>query len=207
MNSLQRRGADQTLRERKKHAARTQIVAVADRMFVTRGFDEVILDDVAAECDLSVRTVLRYFDTKEALALAHEYAALDRFRTGLLASDRGDVTTFWRLHVEGLAADVAARPDWYRQRYGLLGHSALYRRFLAIQREYQMLLAAALAAEATVGDHHLAAELYAVALVVGIQSVLNDWLHDREPFDPARLLEAIDYARDLFSDGDGTPPL
>jgi AcrR family transcriptional regulator len=198
-------GADRTLRERKTTATRAQIIEVADQLFVAQGFDTVTLGDVAAECDASVRTVLRYFETKESLALAHEYAALDRFRAGLHEPGTGDVVSYWRHHVSSIAVDIAARPAWHRQRFELLSHSALYRRFLAIQRDYQAVLAAAIRDRATAPSHHLTPELLAVTLVVGTQSVLNEWLHGRQPFVPDRLLEAIDYSRELFADAPAAP--
>jgi AcrR family transcriptional regulator len=55
------------LRETKKLATRQQIADVAMRLFVTRGFDNVTVSQVAAEAGVSEKTVFNYFPTKEDL--------------------------------------------------------------------------------------------------------------------------------------------
>jgi AcrR family transcriptional regulator len=47
-----------------------KIETVAQRLFAERGFSQVRVEDVAAQVPCSVRTVTRYFPTKEELLLA-----------------------------------------------------------------------------------------------------------------------------------------
>ncbi len=60
------------LRERKKRQMRKLISDTATEMFLERGFDEVRVTEVAAECGVSEKTVYNYFPTKESLVLDEE---------------------------------------------------------------------------------------------------------------------------------------
>lgn len=55
------------LRERKKLETRRRISDIATGLFMTRGFDQVTVADVARTADVSVNTVFNYFRTKEDL--------------------------------------------------------------------------------------------------------------------------------------------
>src|SRR5688572_3562429 len=58
------------LRERKKADTREAIRSGAIDLFCTHGFEATTMDAVAALADVSVRTVFRYFPTKEDLVFA-----------------------------------------------------------------------------------------------------------------------------------------
>ena len=60
------------LRERKKRQMRKLISDTATAMFLERGFDEVRVTEVAAQCGVSEKTVYNYFPTKESLLLDRE---------------------------------------------------------------------------------------------------------------------------------------
>jgi AcrR family transcriptional regulator len=187
------------LRERKKASTRTLIVDVADQFFVARGYDDVTLDEVAARCEVSVRTVLRYFESKEALALSHERTGFERFKAGL-AKRRGDVLGFWRYHIGTEVAEIGARAEWSRQRYSMIHNSpTLYLALIGIRFEYRDELAAALENDVYEGDR-LTPIFLASTLTCGQDLLLmSDWLNGRRPFDPDALLEVVDYASDLFA--------
>jgi AcrR family transcriptional regulator len=55
------------LRARKKRLMRQQLVSTAVRLFLERGFDGVTVSEIAAACDVSVKTVFNYFPSKESL--------------------------------------------------------------------------------------------------------------------------------------------
>ena len=55
------------LRERKKAATRLAISNVATALFAERGFEAVTLAEIAAAADVSVKTILNHFTTKEEL--------------------------------------------------------------------------------------------------------------------------------------------
>lgn len=57
------------LRESKKRETRQRISDVATKLFLTRGFDAVTFDDIAARAKVSRMTVFNYFPRKEDLML------------------------------------------------------------------------------------------------------------------------------------------
>jgi AcrR family transcriptional regulator len=190
-------GPEPGLRERKRAKLRSMLVQVADKLFVERGFENVTLNEVADTCEVSVRTILRYFDSKEALALAPEYDSLEDFRTGL-QNLKGDTLGYWRYHVGRSVAEIAANPEWHRQRRAMVEKvPTLKARLAAIHSEFQQLLAARLMEE-TGGQDRLGPRLLAAILMTGNEAVAHDWLTGKTPFDANAILETVDYAVDLF---------
>lgn len=69
-----------SLRERKKADTRDAIRASAVDLFCDRGFDQTTMDAIAEAADVSVRTVFRYFPSKEDLVFAESEADLADLR-------------------------------------------------------------------------------------------------------------------------------
>src|SRR5215471_8716970 len=57
-------------RERKKEAARAQIIANAVELFSTHGIDAVTVDQIAEAADVGKGTVYNYFQAKEDIVVA-----------------------------------------------------------------------------------------------------------------------------------------
>ncbi len=55
------------LRERKKLATRNKLIEVADRLFNRYEFEDVKVEDIAAEADVSIKTFFNYFPGKGKL--------------------------------------------------------------------------------------------------------------------------------------------
>lgn len=66
-----------------------ELAAIAQRLFVARGFDETSVDDIAAAAGIGRRTFFRYFPTKADVCFADSPAELARLRAGLAGADPG----------------------------------------------------------------------------------------------------------------------
>jgi AcrR family transcriptional regulator len=62
-----------SLRERKRLAAMRRVQTVALELFERDGFDEVTVERIAAEAEVSPSSIYRYFGTKEHLVIWDEY--------------------------------------------------------------------------------------------------------------------------------------
>jgi AcrR family transcriptional regulator len=77
---------DPGLRERKKARTRQVIADAAARLFAQRGYEHVVVSDVAREAEVSEQTVYNYFQTKEQLVTDRDQQVQDELsrmiRTG-----------------------------------------------------------------------------------------------------------------------------
>jgi AcrR family transcriptional regulator len=185
------------LREQNKAANRAAVTAAAERLFLKHGFDEVTLDQVAADCGMSVRTVLRYFPTKEALALARTADSIDDLRARL-AEGGADVLEVWRAFNLQQADELGARRGLRQYLAMVHGHPALRGQLHALMVDLEDHLARALRGQT--GDDGLTPTLLSALLVGGNLAVRREWLSSSRPFDPGAFLAVIDYAADLFRD-------
>lgn len=184
------------LRERKKAKQRALIVDVANRLFREHGFGAVTLERVAAECDVSVRTILRYFESKEAVALAPERDRFQQFEAEIDGRDEDAVSVWRRFVAEGVEnrADASA----YRRRLVMIfKNRSMLAELLSIQYAFEDVLAAAIDHD-NEGANPLGARLLATVLVGGNAATVRQWVAGDAPFDPRVLLDVVDYTVATF---------
>ncbi len=68
------------LRERKRRETERQIRTAARHLFIEHGYDAVNVEQVAAEANVSRRTVFNYFPSKEAILLQPDLDLTDAWR-------------------------------------------------------------------------------------------------------------------------------
>jgi AcrR family transcriptional regulator len=67
-----------------------ELAAVAQRLFVSRGFDETSIEDIATAAGIGRRTFFRYFPTKADVLFADSPRELARLREGLATAEPGE---------------------------------------------------------------------------------------------------------------------
>lgn len=189
-----------SLREEKKELTRRALVDEAIDRFLTKGYEATTLEEIAAAVRVSMRTLLRYFESKEKLFHAWHYRALDRFEQDL--AGRGadqSVLAFWRTWVQKYAARANASADLVKHRIMHETHPSLHAHWLMILRRYEDFLTAALVDE--VGpEHRLEARLAAVTLVGGNEAAARAWIGAGATGDlVAACVEVVDIAERLFA--------
>jgi len=63
--------ADTSIRDRKKEATRARIAETALQLFVSQGYTETTIDQIAVAAGVGRRTIFRHFATKEAILFDH----------------------------------------------------------------------------------------------------------------------------------------
>ena len=165
------------LRVRKAERAKQHASGVARRMIRERGYERTSLEDIAEEAETSVSTLLRYFGSKERLALAAQVDAFELFRE-LVAAD-GPTTTLerWRSFVARWAEQREPSSEWEADHDLIATVPAVHRLNSHLQRSYQDVLAESFAREAGVDpDRDLYGRLLAALLVAGNEAVFRRWL-------------------------------
>ncbi|HEY8058482.1 MAG TPA: TetR family transcriptional regulator, partial [Acidimicrobiales bacterium] len=121
------------LRERKKADTREAIRAAAVELFCAQGFDATTMDAVAEHANVSVRTVFRYFPTKEDLVFADVEGDLSDLRELLDARPATEpVMAGLRAAVEVLAGRMETGHKDVRLAPLLHDEPALRQRYLAV---------------------------------------------------------------------------
>lgn len=177
------------LRERKKEDTRRQIIHTANRLFRKRGYENVTLDQIADACVMSVRTILRYFTTKEALALAVEHSLLETFRSKLTDRETDAVTCWREFQLE--TVHLMETQESRQRMIAIFSSPPMLAEFLRIGQAYQDLLADAIEEED--GDAPaLETAVFSSLLVSSASAAFRRWLTYDEPFDLVVLQKNFD---------------
>jgi AcrR family transcriptional regulator len=164
------------LRDRKKAKLRETILETALRLFAADGYEATTLERICEEAETSLRTLLRYFPTKEALALGRESGVMEQFGEELARLDPGTpVIAFWRERVRDRSRDVD--PKTFLAQLKLMDAvPAVTAKMLTLQVGYENMLAAAFAREAglTPGED-LYGRLLAGMLIAGNRAASRKW--------------------------------
>lgn len=89
------------LREAKKQKTRAAISLLATRLFIERGYDAVTTAEIAAQAEVSVPTLFKYFPTKESLVF-DEDAEREQFLIDTVKNRRKNQTILEALLEAGL---------------------------------------------------------------------------------------------------------
>lgn len=95
------------LRERKKYETRQELMHCALDLFTRHGFEQVTVEQIAEQANVSTRTFFRYFSTKADACFGLTETLLDEVRISK------DVLGTSERQIRGYAARVAAEPAFY----------------------------------------------------------------------------------------------
>ncbi|MBJ95014.1 MAG: hypothetical protein CMP23_11160 [Rickettsiales bacterium] len=185
------------LRERKKAAARANVLAVAHRLFHEQGFDATTLEQICSEALISKRTFFRYFRDKESLIFPNRDERLAGFIAFLEQhQDVDNPFDSLREATRFFGGQYNENKRRYLVQQSLIGSSSeLRNREREIDEDWQEALASALAARAGTS---LASDLWARVLAGAIMGVVRStvtfWFEGNCQEDLCELgLDALDY--------------
>ena len=195
-----------SLRERKKALTRASLIEVSQRLFAQQGYPPTTLEAICREVEISVPTLLRYFPSKAALAVAPSADAIEPLIDVLQDPERGaPAIEIWSRFVAWEAGELSNPSSETGRSYlhNLRDFSVwadpdshVVAAVAAIQRRAQDAVAAAMVHDAGAGAHDLHSTLVAALLVQGRLAVYRRWLAQETTDDSivADQLAVIDYA-------------
>jgi AcrR family transcriptional regulator len=173
------------LRERKKQATREALRLAALRLAVLKGWDQVRVEDIAAEAGVSARTFNNYFASKEAalLATAHDRAA--RMQAALAARPADE--PLWPAVINAVVHSFATETVDLRQARRITPTPTLAAEQLKAIMVIERALAEGVARRiGTDIEYDLYPRLVAAAVISATRVALEHWLRTESdlPFPP-----------------------
>ncbi|MEX1297058.1 MAG: TetR family transcriptional regulator [Candidatus Limnocylindrales bacterium] len=188
----------QGLRERKKRQTRLELARAAVRLFEERGYDDVTIDDIAAEANVSRRTFFRYFESKDEVFIVDPEGKIAAMRIALREGPPEEST------LDALRRGALALMSAYFDSELSLAVLRLVEReprAMAAAMAYQVRLADSLAHELAIDlgtDERLdpRPRILAHASITLMRAAVANWLADRSLRTPVELAEeAFDRGR------------
>ena len=183
------------LRERKKLAVRSALSLAAIRLAVARGLENVTIEDITAEADVSVRTFGNYFSSKYEAICALGTDRARRIGAELLARPAREplwdaLVNAVLAHYEG--ADAAPDREWLAGLKLVLTAPAIRGEYLKVNSEMQRALAEAIAARTgTDMARDLYPEVLAGAVIAATQVAVRCWAAADPPVPLRPLLRQV----------------
>lgn len=186
---------------------RRDLSAAALALFADRGYEATTVDQIAVAAGVARRTFFRYFPTKEDAVFPDHDSTVTRVQSVLdAASPTGDPIDVVCEGVREVLRMYATDPTVAVARYRLLREvPALREREIAVVSRYQRLFTKFLlsnwAAESSLPDAALYAEVSAAAVVAAHNHVLRQWLRADARGDVFDQLDrALDSVRHRFTE-------
>jgi AcrR family transcriptional regulator len=167
--------AKPSLRVRKTARTREAIIKASRKLFDKQGFESTTLEQIAELADVHKQTVLRYFGSKEEIALAHRYNWYARLEAALLDPNRKEpVMKCWRRLVDEVSHELASHKDILKYYRLLQSTPKLIAHSLAVDAKHEAVLRDALIREAgTDPDTDFDARLLAAFLVQTNRAIME----------------------------------
>lgn len=184
-----------SLRMRQKEAVRDAIREAAFRLFESRGFDDVAIEEITEEAGVSPRTFFRYFPTKEDVALDWLDSSGPIIRGAL--QEQGPEVPIHDAISNAFAVSAATGEDFVRH-LAFISRLALdsprLRAGLLVRRQtWADALEPVVARRMNLGEDALEPKLWA-AIAIAIASTADEWAQRYQLLGPE---DALNYAFEL----------
>ena len=90
-------------RERERERRRNEIIDAAEKLFLSKGYDDITMDDVAADADFAKGTLYVYFRSKESLFYAVVLRGVRRMHTMFAAAAKMETIGLDKIYSIGVA--------------------------------------------------------------------------------------------------------
>jgi AcrR family transcriptional regulator len=173
------------LRERKKQATHEALRLAALRLAVEKGWEQVRVEDIAAEAGVSPRTFNNYFASKEAAFLATAYDRGARMQAALAARPADE--PLWAAVIEAVVHGFATEAVDLRQARRITPTPTLaaeqLKAIMVIERALAEGIARRIGADV---EHDLYPRLVAAAVISAARVTIEHWLRTESdlPFPP-----------------------
>jgi AcrR family transcriptional regulator len=200
--SMSQQQSQPGLRERKKAAARANVLEIAHRLFHENGFDATTLEQICSEALISKRTFFRYFRDKESLVFPNREERLSVF-VAFLEANQNVENPFdsLRLATRFFAAEYNKNKERLRSQQALIHSSlVLISREREIDQHWQKAIADAFSARAgNSPESDLWARVLAGAIMGVVRSTMTFWFDRDCDDDLCQLgLDALEYLEQGF---------
>jgi AcrR family transcriptional regulator len=193
--------AKPSLRVRKTARTREAIIKVSRKLFDRQGFEATTLEQIAELADVHKQTVLRYFSSKEEIALAYRHDWYSRFIDAFADRDYNEsVIKCWRRLVDEVSHDIASRKETLSFYRFIQSTPKLVAHSLSIDAKHEAILGDAFIQEAP-GDpaDDFDARLLAAFLVQTNRVIMETVVRTGSADDIPRLsLHVVDFAMKHF---------
>jgi AcrR family transcriptional regulator len=199
------------LRERKRRATRQALSAAALNLAMRRGLDNVLIEDIADEAGVSLRTFRNYFSSKYEAICA---PSLDRaLRIGDELRRRPANEPIWDAITQAVlahyrGADKVPDREWMDALKLVTRAPGLQGEYLKVNSQMQRILADAIAERADAGpDEDMFPQVIAGAVIAASQVAIRRWAEADPPVPLTPLLRrALDQLATPFRTRAGAAP-
>lgn len=190
------------LRTKRKMETRIKLVRAARHLFLTKGYDNTTLEEVADAAGLHVQTLYRHFGTKQDLAKAGDEFWLRKFEAAISDRDPSQSTfAFWRNWMSDTVDTLLEDTESFRSHLRMSQTTpTILGATLAIRSKYEDLLAENLAKDFGMAPEGVNKARLIAGMLMSGNAYVRAYFLDHNTDLKAETLKVIDTVIELFGD-------
>ncbi|MAP96106.1 MAG: hypothetical protein CMK07_14260 [Ponticaulis sp.] len=189
------------LRTKRKLETRVKLVRAGRQLFLSKGYDNTTLEEIADAAGLHVQTLYRHFGTKQDLAKAGDEHWLELFEKEISERDRSENTfAFWRRWMSNTVETLLADGDTFRSHL-TMSHTTptILGATLAIRSRYEDLLTEHLAEDFGISAEGVSTARLVACMLMGANAYVRLNYVDRNTDLMSETLKVIDMTTEMFA--------